>query len=205
MAEVAGRVLTLFTHPLLEHKLWAGTAHGGLWQSLDSGLSWRLASAAMSKLPVSTLAVSPTNAEIMFAGTGEGHSNAAKLRGHGIYKSNDGGVSWSLLPLTNPAAVGESWSRVNHIAISATGVILAATSDNKYNGFIYRSEDGGASWGLFPVYTASTIGPNNVIYKIKFDPKNPAKAIFIDAYANVTYSSDGGTSWKVDKKSSMCK
>ena len=205
MAEVAGRVLTLFTHPKLPHKLWAGTAHGGLWHSGDSGNTWRPVSDLMSNMTVSSLAVDPGNPDLMYAGTGEGRSNDVAFRGAGMFKSEDGGTSWALLPLTRPATVGENWSHINHIAISTAGVLLAATSDNSHNGFIYRSTDGGLNWGLFSVYTGSKVGPRNMVYKVRFDPENPNTAIFMDAYANVTHSIDGGMTWQVAGKSTTCK
>jgi photosystem II stability/assembly factor-like uncharacterized protein len=200
----AGRVLVLFTHPTQTSKLWAGTAHGGLWKSDDLGASWQPASELMKGQTVNSLIVDPVNADVMYAGTGEGRSNDADLRGHGMYKSIDGGVSWSLLPLTDPAVVGENWSHINHIAMSVAGVMLAATSDNHYNGYIYRSVDGGKSWGLFPVYSGSLVGPKNMIFRVKYDPANPNTALFLDSYANVTHSTDGGISWKVVKKSATC-
>lgn len=205
MTEAGGRVLILFTHPTLPHKLWAGTAHGGLWQSADTGNSWIQADEAMKNLTVSSLAVDPGNPDIMYAGTGEGRSNEVALRGVGMFRSGDGGASWALLTLTRPAMVGESWSHINHIAVSSAGVVLAATSDNNHNGFIYRSVDGGQTWGLFPVYTGSKVGPRNMVYKVRFDPDNPNTAIFMDSFANVTHSVDGGLSWTVVKKSSTCK
>jgi hypothetical protein len=205
MAEVAGRVLTLFTHPKLPQKLWAGTAHGGLWHSGDNGNTWRPVSGLMGNLTVSSLAADPGTPDIMYAGTGEGRSNDVAFRGAGMFKSEDGGASWTLLPLTSPAKVGENWSHINHIAISTAGVLLAATSDNSHNGFIYRSTDGGLSWGLFPVYIGAKVGPHNMVYKVRFDPENPNTAIFMDAYANVTHSTDGGMTWQVAGKSTTCK
>lgn len=205
MAEVAGRVLTLFTHPKLPHQLWAGTAHGGLWHSGDTGNSWKQVGDLMKNLPVSSLSADPATPEIMYAGTGEGRSNDVAYRGAGMFKSEDGGASWTLLALTSPATVGENWSHINHIAISTAGVILAATSDNKHNGFIYRSTDGGLSWGLVPVYVGSKVGPRNMVYKVRFDPDNPQTALFMDAYANVTHSIDGGVTWQVAGKSTTCK
>ena len=202
--EVGGRVLIMFASPSSPQKLWAGTTHGGLWHSDDTGVTWTLASEAMKSMAVGALAVDPLNANIMYAGTGEGRSNDASLRGHGIYKSSDGGISWLLLPLTDPATVGESWSHINAIAINSAGVILAATSDNQYNGFIYRSVDGGQTWGLVPVYIGSKVGPRNIVYKLRFDPDNPNTALFMDAYANVTHSSDGGVTWSVARKTKTC-
>lgn len=203
--KVGGRVLTLYTHPRTEKKLWAGTSHGGLWQSVDAGHSWMPASELIKSQAVAALAADPLNPDVMYAGTGNGRKRDAAARGSGMYKTSDGGASWSLLGLTSPATVGENWSHINSIAISATGVLLAATSDNESNGYVYRSSDGGQSWGLLPVYAGSKVGPHNMIHKIRFDPDNPNTAIFMDDYANVTHSSDGGVSWSVARKSSTCK
>ena len=202
--EVGGRVLTLYTKADNPQKLWAGTTHGGLWHSADNGQSWKLATDLMKSMAVGAVAVDPLSDDIIYAGTGEGRSNKASLRGHGMFKSSDGGRSWTLLPLTDPATVGDSWSHINSIAINAAGVILAATSDDKYNGFIYRSTDGGQTWGIVPVYNGSKVGPHNIIYKVRFDPDNPDTALFMDGYANVTYSSDGGTTWSLARKGKTC-
>lgn len=202
--EVGGRVLIMFTQPAAPQKLWAGTTHGGLWHSVDTGATWRLASETMKNMAVGAVAADPLNANIMYAGTGEGRSNDAALRGHGMFKSGDGGLSWAVLPLTDPATVGENWSHINDIAISSARVMLAATSDNHYNGFIYRSVDGGQTWGLVPVYVGSRVGPRNIIYKVRFDPDNPDTALFMDAYANVTHSSDGGLTWSLARKGKTC-
>lgn len=202
----AGRVLVLFTHPRLPDKMLAGTAHGGLWQSIDAGNTWMPASDQMQNLSVSSIAADPANPDIIYVGTGDGRSNETALRGQGMFKSEDGSASWKLLQLTQPATVGENWSHINSIAINSTGVVLAATSDNRRNGFVYRSIDGGQTWGLFPVYVGSKVGPHNMVHKISFDPANPDVAIFMDDYANVTHSSDGGATWNVVRKSSTsCK
>jgi photosystem II stability/assembly factor-like uncharacterized protein len=202
--EVGGRVLIMFHHPVLAAKMWAGTTHGGLWQSVNAGASWTAASSLFQGMAVGAVTADPLNPDVMYAGTGEGRSNRAELRGHGMFKSTDGGATWAPLPLTDPATVGERWSHINDIAISSTGVLLAATSDDQYNGYIYRSVDGGETWGLFPVYDGSKVGPHNMIYKLRFDPDNPNTAIFMDAYASVTHSTDGGVTWRVAKKSTTC-
>ena len=204
MTKTAGRVLTLFTHPVTSNKLWAGTAHGGLWFSSDKGQTWSVASDALKAGAVSAIAIAPLNPDIMYVGTGDGRSNDEALRGIGMYRTSDGGTTWELLPLTHPAKVGESWRHINHIAINANGVILAATSDDQFNGYIYRSSNGGQTWGILPVYIGNRIGPKNVIHTIKFDPDKPDNAIFMDNYANVTHSTDAGVSWKIIKKSSTC-
>lgn len=209
LAEAAGSTRVLYTHPQslnqpVAAKLWAGTERGGLWRSDDGGSSWVLASTLMRGLSVTAIVADPVNLETLYVGTGIA-DNAAVQAERGIFKSEDGGKNWSLLALTNAAVVGESWNRIHHIAVSRAGVLLAATSDKNLNGFIYRSTDGGEHWGLFPVYSGNTVGPRNTIHRIKFDPDNPNTAIFMDNFANVTHSADGGLTWQLVRKSTTCK
>jgi photosystem II stability/assembly factor-like uncharacterized protein len=206
MTASAGQMLTLYTQPQVPEKLWAGTAHGGLWLSVDSGSSWISASVLMNNLAVGSIAAQAGNPDIIYVGTGYAHNSDAASIGQGMFKSDDGGISWKSLPLTRPATMGENWSHVISIATNITGVILAATSDNHRNGFIYRSIDGGQTWGLLPVYAGSRVGPHNVVHKVRFDPDNPDSAIFMDDYANIMHSVDGGATWNVVRKlSTSCK
>ena len=206
MAEAAGPVLILLTHPKSSHLLWAGTAHGGVWHSGDSGVSWQAVGESMQGMAVGALAFDLGNPDIMYAGSSASGSKQVAYQKGGMFKSEDAGASWTLLPLSNPATVGASWSNIRNIAVSNTGVLLAATSDYAHNGFIYRSTDGGKTWGILPVYAGSKVGPRNLVYKVRFDPENPNTAIFMDAYANITHSSDGGATWNVARQSSTsCK
>ncbi len=206
MIEKAGRVQLMFSHAKHVNKWWAGTAQDGLWQSSDGGNSWVPASVLMQNMSISSFAADPRHADIFYAGSSDGRSNDISQRGQGMFMSDDGGANWSSLALTNPAIVGANWSHIHSITLNINNVMLTATSDNNRNGFIYRSVDGGKTWGVNPVYTASIVGPHNVIHKVRFDPDNPNAAIFMDDYANVTHSSDAGQTWRVVKTSSTsCK
>jgi len=204
LTAVGGRVLTLFSHPQLPNKMWAGTEYAGLWQSIDSGSSWNQASVLMSNIAVTSIVADPLNSDIIYVGTGDGRVSNTLLIGKGLFKSVDGGKNWNILEATAPASAGERWGYIHSIAVSTEGVVLAATSDNKHNGYIYRSSDGGYSWSVEPVFTGSSVGPHNIIHKVRFDPDNPHIALFMDDYANVIHSIDGGVTWKTVKKSSTC-
>ncbi len=205
LAEQNGRVLVMYVTPQQPDLMLAGTTHGGLWLSSDGGNQWHPASSDMQQLAVTAIVSEPYHPQIIYAGTGDGRSGKTSA-GHGLYKSNDGGQHWQQLPLTDPQQVGERWNHVLSIAVSTDGIVLAATSDNKRNGYIFRSNDGGNSWGLFPVYDGSAVGKHNLVHKVRFDPADPQSAIFMDDYANVTYSNDAGISWSVVRKSSgTCK
>ena len=122
-------------------KVYAGSVGGGLWVTNDitAGTpAWTRIDDFMGNMAISTLAQDPSNTQNIYAGTGEGWYNLDAIRGMGIWKSSDGGSSWSQLSSTN----NSTFHYVQKIVITSTGVILAATR----NGGVQRSTDGGSSW-----------------------------------------------------------
>jgi photosystem II stability/assembly factor-like uncharacterized protein len=93
----------------------------------------------MANLAVSTLAIDPTNPNVLYAGTGEGFYNPDSLRGAGIFKTTDGGATWTQLSST----ANSDFEYVNRLSISPSNsqVLLAATGTG-----MFRSTDGGTNW-----------------------------------------------------------
>ena len=121
-------------------KVFAGGVSGGLWYNMDitdpeSG--WQSVDDFMANLAISSIAYDPTDTDIFYIGTGEGWFNADAVRGAGIWKSGDRGVTWSQLPSTS----NSNFYYVQKIVISANGTILAATRTG-----VYRSDNDGSSW-----------------------------------------------------------
>src|SRR5438477_10345792 len=79
----------------------------------------------------------PTSSNVLYAGTGEGIFNIDAVRGAGIFKTADGGATWSQLPST---ANGD-FHYVNKIVPLSSSVLLAATRTGAW-----RSTDAGATW-----------------------------------------------------------
>ncbi|GAA4034109.1 hypothetical protein GCM10022409_18040 [Hymenobacter glaciei] len=143
---VGGRVLAMLFDPadVTGSAVFAGTANGGLWKITNATTgtyTWSNVSSGLSNLAVSALAadasVSPA---IIYAGTGEGFFNADAVRGGGIFKSTDGGVTWAVLPATvsNP-----DFLRCQKLVVHpVTHDVYAATR----NGGLYRSQDKGVTW-----------------------------------------------------------
>ena len=195
---IGGRVRAIAAHPTISGKLWAGTAGGGIWTTSNGGTTWAPVNDFMGSLAVQTLAIDPTNANIMYAGTGEATVNADALRGAGIFKSTDGGVTWNPLATTIPSAGNPNWYYIDKVAIHPTNgsILLAATADMNHKSYIYRSADGGTSWSL--VYSASTIGLTpawNQLWSPSFDPNNGNNVILGDNYGGVVLSTDAGLTW----------
>jgi photosystem II stability/assembly factor-like uncharacterized protein len=121
--------------------VWAGSVGGGLWKSTDAGASWAPVNEFFANLAVTTIAQDPSNSNIMYFGTGEGWFNSDAIRGLGIWRTTDGGNTWTQLSSTN-AENDNTFHYVQKIVVNSTGTVFAATR----NDGVQRSEDGGENW-----------------------------------------------------------
>ena len=175
---IGGRVRALVIHPTTPTTMWAGSVSGGIWKTTNGGVSWLPLDDFMANMAVSTLVMDPSNPDTLYAGTGEGFYNADGLRGAGVFKTTNGGTTWTQLSATNTS----DWYYVNRLAISSTGgVILAATRSG-----IWRSINGGTSWSQ--INAIETLDVN-------FDPADNNKAIASSWSGQAWYSINGGASW----------
>ena len=173
---VGGRIRALAIHPAKPDTIFAGSVGGGIWKTVNGGASWRAVDDFMPVLSVSSIVIDPANPNVMFAGTGEGYGNADSLRGAGIFRSADGGTSWSQLPET-----AAQFAAVTRLAISPAGnIVLAATNTG-----LWRSSNATKF-----TWINSGITPQDV----DFHPSNLRRAIAA-GYGSVVYSWDGGISW----------
>lgn len=178
---IGGRTRALVIHPTTTSRMWAGSVGGGVWRSDNSGASWYPLNDWMGNLAVCCLALDPNNANTLYAGTGEGFFNGDAISGEGIWRSTDGGLSWTQLAST------AGFGNTNRIAVSQanSNVILAATS-----GGIRRSTDAGATW--------TTVRSANTSFQVLIDPNNANNCVahVLDGSTDrVVYSTNNGASW----------
>ncbi|MBZ0252260.1 MAG: hypothetical protein K8I02_02880, partial [Candidatus Methylomirabilis sp.] len=155
--DVGGRTRALALDVRSSSVLLAGAVSGGVWKSVDGGVSWTRKSPAEAHKSVTSLAQDPRpgHRDTWYFAAGEWRGNSASgpegvayFEGSGVYKSIDNGETWSLLPATAPAApdfVDTRFDYVARVAVSpTTGTLFLAS-----NGFgVLRSDDGGASFSL---------------------------------------------------------
>ena len=181
-----GRIRSILVHPTVAGTLWIGSVGGGIWKSTNSGASWSVLQDSMTNLAITSLAMDSSGATTLYAATGEGFGNGDAIRGAGIFKSTDGGGSWSQLSSTNPASASADFYYVNRISAhpSTSGTLLAATQ-----GGLYRSADWGGSWTKVLTITQMA--------DVKYLPTNGNYALAGRGYYGgyVYYSSNGGLSW----------
>lgn len=179
--KVGGRTRALVIDPADTKRFFAAGVGGGVWRSTDSGASWAPTDDFMANLAVCCLVMDPTDPNTLYAGTGEGFSNIDAIRGDGIFKTTDGGITWTQIAATRS---NSNFFYVNSLAISSNGqMLLAATTTG-----IFRSTDAGQTWNQ-----VFNVGIGNVA----FEPNNSSNAVAGGlSDGNAYFSIDGGATWQ---------
>src|ERR1051326_3763419 len=145
-----------------------GATGGGLWKTTDGGTSWQpVTDGQITSSSVGAVAVSESNPDIVYIGTGETELRASTIQGDGIYKSTDGGKTWTHSGLEQTQAI----ARIRIDPANPDLVYVAALGhpygQNDERG-IFRSKDGGKTWEkiLFRNNRAGAID-------LCLDPHNP--------------------------------
>jgi len=136
---IGGRTRALVIHPQNAQILYAGGAAGGVWKTSNGGQSWAPLSDLLPNLAVNALAIDRLSPNTLYAGTGEGFFNIDAARGAGIFKTTNGGLTWTVLASTRNA----NFYYVNDLVVSpkSSQRIYAATATG-----VWRSLNGGTSW-----------------------------------------------------------
>ena len=128
--------------------VFAGSVGGGIWKCTNfksTSYSWSAVNNQLPNLSITALAQDPTIPTTMYAGTGEGWFNTDAIRGNGIYKSVDGGITWTLLSSTDAIT---DFQLVQDIVVTSTGIVFAACRSASFcnRGGVLKSLDGGVNW-----------------------------------------------------------
>lgn len=185
-----------------------GAAGGGVWKTQDAGRTWQPIFEHGPAAAIGALAVSPSDPNVIYVGTGQPEPRYDIGAGLGIFKSRDGGRSWTSLGLGDTRYVGRIWVDPKNPDIVLVGAQGHFFGPSDARG-LYRSQDGGRSWTR-----TLAINPWTGVVDIAADPKNP-KTIFAAAWEAHQYpwlsyftkiagpgsavykSSDEGRTWKM--------
>mgnify|MGYP001573571619 CR=1 FL=1 len=184
--------------------IYAGTASGGLWKSISGGIRWDPIFDNEVTASIGAVAIQQSNPDVIWVGTGEGNPRNSLNGGYGIFKSLDGGKTWTSMGL-------EQTRHIHRVIIDPTnpnvvyvGAIGSPWGEHTERG-VYKTTDGGETWNKI-LYANTKTGVADLV----MDPKNPNKLMaalwehkrdpwFFNSGGEgsgvyITY--DGGKNWK---------
>ena len=141
-----GRVTTVTGVPSRPRTFYMGVASGGLWRTTDGGESWE--PITDGQVPVGSsgsIAVADSDPDVIYYGTGSDGVRSNVSTGRGVYKTTDGGETWSFAGLYDVGQIGAVRihpTDPNTVWVAANGDIFKPSSERG----IYKTTDGGQTW-----------------------------------------------------------
>jgi photosystem II stability/assembly factor-like uncharacterized protein len=168
------------------------SASGGIWKTTDAGDNWQNLTENMPNLSTSCIAMSESNNDVLYVGTGEGYAyNFSFVRGEGIYKSIDRGTTWTQIAAT---AVSRDFDYVNRLAIHPTdeNIVIATT-----NAGIIKTTDGFETWQkVFEVEDTANYTSSDYAFAQGLDATSDFSKIYATFRGyGVAVSTDQGETW----------
>ena len=209
--------------------LFAAAAGGGVWRTNDAlkaTPAWTYLSGSFAINAVGAIAIDPNNSKVVWVGTGEANASSDSEAGVGLYKSEDGGDTWSgpigrgffVARSIGSIAIDPDDSNTMYVA-STLGVRGVSSVEGGETASIipgappwglYKTTDGGATWKFIFNGATSTNGCRNTlnvvlnltpcsvqgVRRVALDPKKP-NIVYAGVYAKgVWRSNDGGNTWR---------
>ena len=204
-ALTSGRIVDIAIHPSNKGTWYIAAASGGVWKTANAGTTWTPVFDEQGSYSIGALAIDPKDPLTVWVGTGEHNSQRSVGYGDGVYKSTDGGRTWTNTGLKLSGNIGR-------IAIDPknSAVVYVAAQGPLWSGGgergVYKTTDGGATWTQVLKGDNDWTGANEV----HLDPRNPDVLYavmwqrfrrqwgFIDGGpgSGIQKSIDGGKTWK---------
>jgi photosystem II stability/assembly factor-like uncharacterized protein len=203
-ALMSGRVIDIAVDPVRRSTWYVAAASGGLWKTTNSGTTWTPIFDGGTSYSIGCVAIDPRNHLVVWVGTGENNSQRSVGYGDGLYKSIDGGDSFTRVGLEHSEHIAKVLIDPRHsnvVYVAAQGPLWKSGGDRG----LYRTSDGGKTWQAVLTISADT-GVTDVVC----DPRNP-DVLYAAAYqrrrhvwtlidggpeSGLYRSTDAGRSWR---------
>jgi len=168
---IGGRAVAVAGVPSQRNLFYMGSVDGGVWESTDYGVAWH--NITDGKWPsasdsVGAIAVAPSDAKVLYVGTGETDIRNDMITGDGIFKSVDGGKTWKYAGLRDTrttSAIVVDPHDPNTVYAASMGHVFAPNPDRG----VFKSTDGGKSWHKV-LFVDDKTGAIDLV----MDPRNPS-------------------------------
>lgn len=203
-AGMSGRVTAIDVVLSNPDIIYIGAATGGLWKSENGGITWKPIFDDQPVASIGAIAVFQPNPDIVWVGTGEGNPRNSVSVGNGVYKSIDGGKTWTHLGLDESERINRIVLHPTNPNIAYVGVVGKTWGEHPQRG-VFKTEDGGRTWKKI-LYVNKNTGCTELV----MDPSNPNK-LFAAMWdhrrwpwffrsggpgSGLYMTKDGGNTWK---------
>lgn len=200
---MSGRIADIAIHPWDRATWYVAAGSGGVWKTVNAGTSWEPIFDAQPSYSIGVVTLDPSNPEVVWVGTGENVSGRHVGFGDGVYRSGDGGRTWTNVGLRDSQHIGKILVHPedsNVVFAAAEGPLWSTGGDRG----LYRTLDGGVTWE-----TVLFVSDDTGVTDAEFEPGNPA-VMYAATYQRrrkvwallgggpesaIYKSTDGGTTW----------
>ncbi len=202
-AITSGRISDFAVDPKNHKRYFVAAASGGVWRTVNAGTTFEPVFDGEGSFSIGCITMDPNNSDFIWVGSGENNNQRSVAYGDGIYKSMDGGSTWTNMGLKKSEHIGKILvhpGNSNTIFVAAIGPLWSAGGDRG----VYKSKDGGKTWNA-----VLTIDENTGVNDIVMDPGNP-DVLYASSFqrrrhvftylgggpqSNIYKSVDGGETW----------
>lgn len=200
----SGRIADIAVNPKNRSIWYIAAASGGVWKTTNRGVTWTPIFDEQGSYSIGCITLDPNNPDTVWVGTGENTSQRSCGFGDGVYKSTNGGKTWTNMGLKHSEHIGRiiiDPRDSNVVYVASQGPLWSPGGDRG----LFKTTDGGKTW-----QAVLEIGENTGISDVWFDSKNP-DVLYAAAYqrrrnngvligggpeSGIHKSVDAGKSWK---------
>lgn len=168
-AGMSGRVAAVECVLSNPNVIYVGGATSGVWKSVDGGFTWEPIFDHQPVSSIGAIAVYQKNPSLVWVGTGEGNTRNSAGVGYGIFKSVDGGKTWTHLGLEKTERIHRIILHPDNPDTAFAAAMGTAWGENPERG-VYKTADGGKTWEKV-LYVDEKVGCADLV----MDPQNPHK------------------------------
>jgi photosystem II stability/assembly factor-like uncharacterized protein len=166
-ALMSGRIADLAVNPNDHSEFYIAVASGGVWKTQNSGISFTPIFDSQSSYSIGCVTIDPNNSNVVWVGSGENNNQRSVAYGDGVYKSLDGGKSWSNMGLKSSEHIGMikvDPRNSDIVYVAAYGPLWSEGGDRG----LYKTTNGGKNWTK-----VLDISKYTGVSEVHLDPSNP--------------------------------
>jgi photosystem II stability/assembly factor-like uncharacterized protein len=203
-AITSGRIVDIAVDSKQPGTYYVAAASGGVWKTTNGGASFNPIFDGQASYSIGCITIDPNNHLAVWVGSGENNSQRSVAYGDGVYKSVDGGKSWTNMGLKASEHIGKivvDPSNSDTVYVAAQGPLWAPGGDRG----LYKTTDGGKTWKAVLTVSENTgvtdvvMDPrdSNVLYAASYQRRRHVWTLINGGPESALYkSTDGGANWK---------